>query len=207
MDDYHGPVRDLDVLLTRLCSSVPSVYLLPGAADPANFTLPQQPLHACITPTAATFSSFHSATNPAHIPVRGAAAGDSAAVHFLVSSGQNVSDVLSNVSPSLTPVDVLGCLLRWRHLCPSAPDTLPCYPHQTDDPFVLQQTPHVLVAGNQPYYDTALVRGRDGQLCRALCLPSFADTGCAVLIDVSSSELHCRPLQFSVQRRLNRKRV
>ena len=201
MADYVGPGRELDVLLSRLSASCPSVVLLPGAADPANFTLPQQPLHSCLTPSAATFDSFHSTTNPALIPVLPHwDSTSSAPFTLLVSSGQNVSDGLSNVT-GMMPVQLMSSLLRWRHLCPSAPDTLPCYPHQTEDPFIVEETPHVLVAGNQPSYDTALVRGEEGQICRVLSLPSFAHSGTAALIDLSSPSLHCEPIQFSIQHR------
>lgn len=41
------PVRELDCLLTRLCASVP-VDIMPGETDPANYMLPQQPLHRCL---------------------------------------------------------------------------------------------------------------------------------------------------------------
>lgn len=200
MDDLRGPCRELDVLLTRLCASVPSVHLLPGPADPANFTMPQQPIQACITPMAASYSSFHSCTNPAYISLDGGGVGS---LTFLLTSGQNVSDALSNVSGA-SPLDVVRQFLHWRHICPTAPDTLPCYPHQSEDPFVLEHSPHVLVVGNQPFYDTALVHGKQGQVCRTIALPSFAHTGCAVLMDIHSPELHTEPIQFTVHRKRRR---
>jgi DNA polymerase delta subunit 2 len=53
----------------------------------------------------------------------------------------------------------MACCLQWRHLCPTAPDTLTCYPFGADDPFVLQQCPHIMFAGNQPEFDTRLMEG------------------------------------------------
>jgi hypothetical protein len=56
----------------------------------------------------------------------------------------------------------MACCLQWRHLCPTAPDTLTCYPFGADDPFVLQQCPHIMFAGNQPEFDTRLMEGEPG---------------------------------------------
>ena len=41
--------QDLDDVLTQLVSCI-FVDLMPGEFDPANFSLPQQPLHRCIFP-------------------------------------------------------------------------------------------------------------------------------------------------------------
>jgi DNA polymerase delta subunit 2 len=38
--------------------------------------------------------------------------------------------------------------LEMRHLCPTAPDTLRAYPQLDDDPFVIEEAPHVYFAGN-----------------------------------------------------------
>ena len=203
--DYALPCREMDAAFTRLAASVPALHVLPGAADPANMTLPQQPLHPCLTPTAASYASFHADTNPAyiHVPLLHNStppSGAAAELRLLCSSGQNLSDALSSLS-GLSGVDVLRSFLHWRHVCPTAPDTLPCYPHQTLDPFILRDTPHLMVAGNQPRFESALECGKQGQRCRLLCLPSFARSGCAVLVDIASPELPTHPLQFSVQRR------
>jgi DNA polymerase delta subunit 2 len=203
--DYARPCREMDAAFTRLAASVPALHLLPGAADPANMTLPQQPMHPSLTPAAAGYASFHCETNPAyiHLPLQPSSpspAGAASELRLLCSSGQNLTDALSNLSGQ-SGVDVLRSMLRWRHICPTAPDTLPCYPHQTLDPFILRDTPHLLVAGNQPSFETAMASGQQGQRCRLLCLPSFARSGCAVLVDIASPELRTQPLQFSVQRR------
>jgi DNA polymerase delta subunit 2 len=49
--------------------------------------------------------------------------------------------------------------LRWRHLAPTAPDTLACYPFADADPFVLQECPHVYAAGGQPEFGTRVADG------------------------------------------------
>ena len=54
---------------------------------------------------------------------------------------------------------MLEAVLRWGHLVPTAPDTLTAYAFSDNDPFILQDAPHVLFAGNQPAFATRLVEG------------------------------------------------
>jgi len=49
------PLRDLDLLLTQLAAALP-VDLMPGAGDPTNHALPQQPLHPCMFTEAARYT-------------------------------------------------------------------------------------------------------------------------------------------------------
>ena len=44
--------------LTQLAGAMP-VDLMPGATDPANHSLPQQPLHHCLFPGAAAFPTLN----------------------------------------------------------------------------------------------------------------------------------------------------
>eukprot|EP00983_Pelagomonas_calceolata_P083875 1156246-Pelagomonas_calceolata.AAC.1 len=59
--------------------------------------------------------------------------------------------------------------LQWRHLAPTAPDTLASYPFDAFDPFIIESTPHVLFAGNQPEFGVRsiqvmlFVKWRDAQ--------------------------------------------
>jgi hypothetical protein len=72
-----------------------------------------------------------------------------------------------------------------------------CYPFDvSDDPFVLTVAPHIYFAANQSSYDTRLVEGHDGQLCRLVCVPSFATTRTIVLININ--DLSCTPMTFGV---------
>ncbi|KAH9315832.1 hypothetical protein KI387_024459, partial [Taxus chinensis] len=57
------PIKELDLALTQLAAAMP-VDIMPGPNDPANFSLPQQPLHKCLFPGASTYNTFISATNP-----------------------------------------------------------------------------------------------------------------------------------------------
>jgi len=85
--------------------------------------------------------------------------------------------------------------LEWRHLAPTAPDTLACYPFCDDDPFVLPSLPHVYFVGNQPAFATSMLEGgREEGRVRVVCVPSFAETGTVVLLELNS--LMATPLRF-----------
>ena len=95
--------------------------------------LPQQPLLPCLLPSAKTYNTLRTTTNPYEVtlsvktPAAAAAAaagkGKAAAsaapgVVVLGTSGQNVEDILkySTLDGSL---DILERLLEWRHLAPT----------------------------------------------------------------------------------------
>lgn len=81
-----------------------------------------------------------------------------------------------------------------RHLCPTAPDTLSCYPFSDEDPFVLDFSPHVYFCGNQKAFATTVVQGDAGQAVTLLSVPSFARTGVVALVNLRT--LECRPMHF-----------
>ena len=94
--------------------------------------------------------------------------------------------------------DRLGALvesLKFRHLAPTAPDTLGCCPFTTTDPFVLKECPHVYFAANQPAYAETLVEGDDGQRVRVITLPDFGTTRTLVLVNLRT--LECSPVSFA----------
>lgn len=179
-----GPVREADVRLTELASSVP-VDVMPGASDPANYSLPQQPLHRCLFPGAAGFPTFIRSPNPHMFDLEG--------VRFLGTSGQNVDDIV-RYSDLEKRTSVLESLLEWRHLIPTAPDTLASYPYHDTDPFIIDETPHVLFAGGQPEFGTSKAVGPDGQVVRVIAVPDFSTTGTMVLVNLKNLEVH--PVQF-----------
>lgn len=96
-------------------------------------------------------------TNPHEFTVGG--------VRFLGTSGQNVEDIYK-YSNQEDRAGILEAILDWGHLAPTAPDTLGSYPFSLDDPFLLEEAPHVIFAGNQPEFQTRLVQGEwlDGDL-------------------------------------------
>jgi DNA polymerase delta subunit 2 len=96
--------------------------------------LPQQPLLPCLLPSAKTYNTLRTTTNPYEVTLsvkapaaaaggggggKGKAAASAApGVVVLGTSGQNVEDILkySSLDGSL---DILERLLEWRHLAPT----------------------------------------------------------------------------------------
>ncbi|EFJ09735.1 hypothetical protein SELMODRAFT_129338, partial [Selaginella moellendorffii] len=171
------PVKELDIVLTQVTAAMP-VDIMPGANDPANFTLPQQPLHKCLFPGASAYSTFLSATNPHRFELDG--------IEFLGTSGQNVDD-LEKYSEAKDVIELMERTLRWRHIAPTAPDTLAgCFPYTDKDPFVLDTCPHVYFCGNQKSFMSRLVTGMYiWKLVRAISIPRFCDSGTAVMVTCS----------------------
>lgn len=179
-------IKHVDLVLANLSASVP-VDLMPGPMDPANYSLPQQPLNHCLFPVANRYASFHRVTNPHHCKV-----GDAL---MLGTSGQEIASMRKFVTVD-SSLEIMKSLLASRHIAPTAPDTLAAYPCQGVDPFVLEQCPHVYFIGNQDSYETDMFQGPDGQRTRLISVPSFAKTASIVLLDVDS--LACHEVTFKV---------
>jgi len=186
-DAMAEPLRQADLALAQLAATAP-VDVMPGASDPANHALPQQPMHRCLFPGATQYATFHCVTNPHEASVGGA--------RILGHAGQPLDDVVRSSAAGTAPIDVLERTLGWSHMAPTAPDTLSCYPFHESDPFVLKECPHVYFAANQDAFATKLVEGAEGQKVRLICVPSFATTCTAVLLNIAT--LECEPITFAV---------
>ncbi|KAF5750661.1 DNA polymerase delta small subunit isoform X2 [Tripterygium wilfordii] len=169
------PIKELDILLAQIAVSVP-LDIMPGPKDPANFSLPQQPFNRYLFPGAAAYNTFRACTNPHCFEL------DS--IRFLGTSGQNVHD-LEKYSEAKDKVEFMERTLRWRHLAPTAPNTLRCYPFTDRDPFLIESCPHVYFVGNQDTFATSVLKGSEGQLVRLISIPKFCETGVAVVEAVS----------------------
>ena len=193
-DKVGGPARELDMLLTQLCASLP-VDLMPGATDPASLALPQEPLHPCLFPSTArcTYNdapALHLCPNPHEFEVDG--------VRFLGTGGQNVDDLYKYVSHTEDRVELMEATMRARHLCPTAPDTLACYPFTRIDPFVVRESPHVYFVGSQPSFGHKVLTHDDGKgQTRLVAVPRFDTTGEAVLLDLDT--LDVRTISFDIK--------
>ncbi|NWJ05729.1 DPOD2 polymerase, partial [Crypturellus undulatus] len=175
-------MKMLDEILLQLCTSVP-VDVMPGEFDPANYTLPQQPLHRCMLPLSSAYSTLQLVTNPYQADVDG--------VRFLGTSGQNISDIFKYSSMD-DYLEILECTLRVGHMSPTAPDTLGCYPFYKSDPFILSECPHVYFCGNAPRFQAKVIEGDAGQRVLLVAVPAFSATRTACLVNLR--DLSCQPI-------------
>lgn len=204
--------------LQDLASALP-VHVLPGADDPAGVILPQQPFPRAMFGKAAEFESFRCETNPVWLRIECDCKSKTAAQNgarlstssghpvslirsVLVTSGQPVLDMYQYLpSPPSTHLSIACSALKWRHLAPTAPDTLWCHPFRERDPFVLGETPDLYIVGCMPEFGTQLVGGesRDGKRsrkCRVVLVPNFSETGCLVLVNLRTLAVRC--IHFTV---------
>ncbi|XP_073478293.1 DNA polymerase delta subunit 2 [Aquarana catesbeiana] len=178
-------VKMLDEILLQLSGSV-FVDVMPGAYDPTNYVLPQQPLHRCMFPQASPYSTLQLVTNPYEADIDG--------VRFLGSSGQNITDIFKYCSMQ-DYLEILEWTLQVGHLCPTAPDTLGCYPFHASDPFILRACPHVYFCGSAPKFSCKEIEGPEGQRVLLLTVPDFSNTQTACLVNLRT--LQCQPISFS----------
>ncbi|KAI8644698.1 DNA polymerase alpha/epsilon subunit B-domain-containing protein [Parasitella parasitica] len=180
-----SPMLQLDEMLEDICSSV-DVDIMPGPTDPAPLHMPQQPMHPSMLKRAHQLSTFHSVTNPYWCKVDN--------VTFLGTSGQNIDDIYKYLD-SVDRIKMAEICMFWRHMAPSAPDTLWSYPFNDRDPFIIERTPHVYFIGNQPQFEDSLLLGPNGQKVRVILVPSFAETGIMVLVNLGT--LECNAVHIS----------
>ena len=95
---------------------------------------------------------------------------------------------------AVTALGALHSSLLCHHVAPTAPDTLPSFPFDEVDPFVMERTPEVYFVGNCDGFETELIRHEGGGETRLVCVPSFVPTGQAVLLNLRT--LGCELLEF-----------
>ncbi|KAL9188776.1 hypothetical protein ACHAXT_007154 [Thalassiosira profunda] len=214
-------MRELDLYLSEILSAGIPVDYLPGMHDPTNANWPQRPVHSCLLPMSCEFVDlFGRGTNPYEGVLGGAAKEEGVTV--LGSDGLNIADLRrflakpgssekkeedeGEVAASAAScMDALNQTLKYAHVAPTGPDSLPTFPSQDEDPFVLRRRPDVYFAGNCDAVETRLVDemgeamdeddAEEKEGTRLVCVPSFAQTGEAVLVKLKS--LECEVLSFN----------
>ncbi|KAJ3371704.1 hypothetical protein GGF31_002683 [Allomyces arbusculus] len=193
---------EADAYLAQMAATVP-VTVLPGPVDPATHVLPQQPMHPSLFAQASKHSEFLSVPNPLFVQCAG--------FPLAVTSGQPLDDLFKYV-PGDDRLALARRMLDWRHIAPTAPDTLWCYPYVDDDPFVLPERSRLLVVGNQPEFATCIYEDpTDAEntdpdamdtddappspsSVRVLLLPEFTRAKLLVLVNLAT--LAIRTVQF-----------
>ncbi|XP_050545286.1 DNA polymerase delta subunit 2 [Daktulosphaira vitifoliae] len=186
IDDFPKDIqaiKQLDEILQQLASTV-DVQIMPGEYDPTDRILPQQAFHKCLFPKTSEYSNFHRVTNPNKFELEGNL--------IMGSSGQTVQDI-QRFSNLVDPIEILEKILEWGHQIPSAPDTLPCYPFEGQDPFIIREMPNVFFVSNQQSFQT-LLKDNNDVTTRLISIPSFAATQTCVLLNLNT--LDCYPISF-----------
>jgi len=217
-DFQSSSSRRLDALLCQIAVTCP-VDVMPGDSDPANIIMPQQPMHPCMLPNCSRFSTMALTTNPYEAQCGGRV--------LLGHSGQPLKDMLLQVpedtdnaantmdmdsgtgtgadpaadTSSARALKLLEQAVRWGNLCPTSPDSLPCYPFLQEDPFVMDALPDVVFAGTMGSYATSMVDSFAGAAAknhrtRCILVPSFKARGEVVLLDLTT--LDTKVVTFNV---------
>ena len=168
-------LRKFNRFLRQTSPFIP-IDVMPGHSDPVSKAMPQRPFHKALVAQNDDQVICH--TNPTSFEFAG--------VSILGSSGQNIDD-LSKYHMSTKNIDIAEQSLRWRHIAPTAPDTLYCYPFNGGDPFILDHAPHVYFVGNQDGFETKYVE-EAGKKCLIVMVPSFKQTGTVVLVNLRTYE-------------------
>ncbi|CAL1704119.1 unnamed protein product [Somion occarium] len=209
------PTINLGDHLLDIARSMP-IHVLPGESDPSGTILPQQTLPRAMFGGASAYSSFRCETNPAYIHIASGSASNAAAKNgassskvdaserrrtLLVNSGQPLNDMFKYLdSPPHTRLSIASSTLHWRHMAPTAPDTLWCHPYFTTDPFIFAETPDLYIIGNQPAFGTKMVTDKqdeDEARCRIILVPGFRQTGTLVLVNLRT--LDVKTVSFAAQ--------
>ncbi|XP_014203660.1 DNA polymerase delta small subunit-like [Copidosoma floridanum] len=189
-EEMHQAVRRFDRFIEKIAKSCDTI-VMPGEFDPSCHTLPQHPLHPNLLPRAKKVN-LYGATNPW--------IGKIGSRVIAGSSGQPIMDIMKVSDVDISPLGWLEKTLEWQHYAPTAPDTLAEYPFDQMDPFVMHEYPNIYFVGNMNRYESKIVQGVDrnddseGQPIRLICIPKFATSHTAVLVDLES--LDARPISF-----------
>lgn len=164
--------------------------------------MPQQPFPRAMFGDAARYPTFTCETNPTYLALASDTEADASSKvarppmkrTILVNSGQPLNDMFKYLpSPPNTRLSLLESTLKWRHMAPTAPDTLWCHPYFAEDPFLIAETPDIYIVGGQKKFATKLVEdhrqspkgaSKETIRCRIIMVPSFAETGILVLVNL-----------------------
>jgi DNA polymerase delta subunit 2 len=99
-----------------------SVHIVPGEFDATNKALPQQPLHKSLLKDLNKTGKLHSCTNPCRLKLP--FYGGEYHMDVMGHAGQPIKDIFSYFDTDADAVKLAELCLHWRHIAPTAPDTL-----------------------------------------------------------------------------------
>ena len=184
-------VGELGGWIAQVCAAGIPVDLIPGVDDPTTANWPQRPLHSSLLKYSGSFLDkglLSRTPNPFACGL--------GKKYVIGTDGRNVSDLqkyLATREKTFTPLEALRESLRWQHVCPTGPSSVPTVPHGETDPMVLVNTPHLYFAGNCESFATELVEQGDMET-RLVTVPKFAETGEVVLVNLDT--LDCELVRF-----------
>ena len=194
-DPASTSIAEMDMYFSELSSVIP-VDVMTGPRDPANYCLPQEPLHSGLFPNARRYANLTVHTNPYKFKV-----GD---LVFLGTSGQNVTDVLQYSSLE-DPLDCLELIANARYLAPTAPDTLACYPFTTVDPMVIDDesssAARILFAGNQMSTGSRMLGNNPESGVVLVSVADFSVNPSLILININDTS-DVRVVSFDVPKEI-----
>lgn len=180
-----APTVHLDSFLAQLLPTIP-ITLIPGASDPANVSIPQQPIHTAmfphsraytsIPPSTSTSSESQSQKEPGWFdPVTNPFEGDLQGWRILGTGGQPIDDIFKYVEEEEhedTRLEIMHQMLRWRCSAPTAPDTL-CMLLLCCYVIITSPSPPVPLVSNPFRTDTILIFRERGKIIfnRVLSIP------------------------------------
>ena len=118
-----------------------------------------------------------------------------------VVNGEDAEEARSAVSS----MEALRQTLKYGHIAPTGPDSLPMFPSSESDPFIVSKRPSVYFSGNATQFESCLVNGsgdkveKDAEskndLTQLVCIPNFALTGEVVLVNMRT--LDCEVISYN----------
>ncbi|RLV93481.1 DNA polymerase delta small subunit [Spathaspora sp. JA1] len=175
-------LKKLQEFVNDVIVSLP-IAVMPGANDPGEICLPQQPLHRSLVGNLSYGDRLTRLTNPQWMNIDG--------LKLLGSSGQNIDDIkkyLKKEEHTEATIDIMKSAIKWQNIAPTAPDTLYCYPYDNSDPFIIKDdVPHIFFVGNQDKYASEVFK-YNGSVTTLISLPKFSETGQFVVVDLKTLE-------------------
>ncbi|XP_078033799.1 DNA polymerase delta subunit 2 [Augochlora pura] len=183
VDKEIGTIKTVDTFLCDLAKCC-DITLMPGEHDPTNAMLPQKPLHPCLLPKSFRLESFKSTTNPWIGKVNGRL--------IVGNSGQSIKDIIKATGETdISTIEWLERSLLWRHMCPTAPDTLLACPYYKEDLFIMKECPDIYFIGNTEKYETKLWKDNENKVVRLISIPRFSIAHAAVIVDLENLDTQC----------------